>query len=174
MNRKVKEELLEQVVAEPGLGGEDAFWDASCSDQVSSELPMWAEREESYRKGAALMVEALRQVTVQEHSAAVRASLRNRGGSNRMALSRLVVRAARKARNIRIGLRKLGARQTLPLNRLIIQAARNEQEVHSANRDNWSMPTVATLRATLTGRSPESSESRRVQRLVFGKSKREL
>lgn len=174
MNRKVEMDLLEQMVGEPGLGGEDAPWEALCSNEISSELPMWAERAESYRKGAELLVEALRQVTVQERVAATRASLGNRRAANRMALSRLVVRAARKARDIRTGLRKLGARETLPLNRLIIQAARHGQEVHSANRDNGSVPPLATLRATLTGRSPQSSKSARVQRVVFRKSEGEV
>ena len=174
MNRKVEMDLLEQVVGEPGLGVEDAPWEALWPDEVSSELPMWAERAESYRKGAELLVEALRQVTVHERIAATRASLRNRGASNRMALSRLIVRAARKARDIRSAVRKLGARDTLPLNRLIIQAARHGEEVQSTNRDNASVPPLATLRATLTGGSPQSSKSRRVQRVLFRKSDGEV
>jgi hypothetical protein len=164
-NGKVELELLEQVAGEPGIDGEDTPWDTWCADEGSSELPMWAERAESYRKGAELLVEALRQVTVQEHAAATRASLRNRGASNRMALSKLVLRAARKARDIRGGLRKIGARDRLPLNRLIIQAARHGQEVQTESQDHEPMPTVATLRATLTGGASEPSKSG--QRALF-------
>jgi len=172
MNRMVEGELLEQGMAESGLGSEDAQWGGLCPDEASCELPMWAERANSYRRDAELLVEALRQVTEHERISAVRVRLRNRGASNRLTLSKLVLRAARQAQDIRSGLRKLGARDTLPLNRLIIRAARHGQKIdHASGEKRTAVPTVWMLRAALVrGRSERPGKSRWVQRGMFRKS----